>query len=58
MTIEIMEMLIKTHVNEGDTTEVRVKEGELEEAVEQIRADLLADCRAMIQKTLNDREER
>ena len=58
MTIEIREMIIKTHVSEGNTAEVRAGKRELEEAIEEIRADLLADCKAMIQKVLNDREER
>lgn len=58
MTIEIKEMIIKTHVSEGDTSGVRMGERELEDAVEEIRVTLLADCRTMIQKILNDREER
>ena len=56
MTIEIKEMIIKTVVTEGQES---VRSGSMaEEVTDQIRSDLLAECRGIVRDVLEELEGR
>lgn len=56
MTIEIKEMIIKTVVTEG---QIGDRSGLIaEEMVDQIRSDILAECRDIVRDVLEELESR
>ncbi len=59
MTIEVRQMLIKSCVGQDEPSSGQAQPGEpAREDMEQLKEEILAECRAWLRERLNDMRER
>ncbi len=59
MTIEVRQMLIKSCVGQDEPSSGQAQPGEpAQQALEQLKEEILAECRAWLRERLNDMRER